>query len=113
MNHLSTSALATCTNGMPASAGPWQTHELFERVRTVIGIVIHVDDGDGSVRAGIQRLAEELGVLGVDAAFEDAVVLELLRLVAEQHHDFAADVDVRVIVVVVLGAVIPYPANTT
>ncbi len=67
------------------------------------GDIVDQQHGLGAVNLGIGRFAEDLRVRGVDLAVEHALVVELLRFVAQQQNDLAFDVEARVVVVIVLG----------
>ena len=72
-NHLSTCSLEICTKGMPVSAGPGRLTNFSSRVGAVVRGVVDIQNRDGAVRASVQRLAEQLRVLGINPAFEDTV----------------------------------------
>ena len=90
---------------MPASAGPTAAPNFSRSSASprCAGAVVDQNHADGAVHLGVRRLAEELRVLGVNLAREDALLVEFLRLVPQHEHDLALDVDAGVIVVVVLG----------
>ncbi len=86
--------------------GAFGASELFQIVgiaRMRANVVDH-QDGLGAVIFRIRRLGEDLRVGGIDLAFEDAFVVEFLRLVTQENDDFAFDVETRVIVVIVFGS---------
>src|SRR5579863_4204940 len=57
-----------------------------------------------AVHPGVAGLTPELGVLGVDLACENTLVVELLRLVAQDERNLAVYVDALIVIVVVLGS---------
>src|ERR1700722_7361429 len=65
--------------------------------------IVDQQHGFGSMKLGVGGLAENLGVSGVDLAFEHALFVELLRLVAQQQYDLAFHIQPRIIVVIVFG----------
>ena len=90
---------------MPALSGPAVAPN-FSRSSRIARMRADVVDHQhrlGAMNFGVGRFAEDLGVGGVDLAFEHAFVVELLRLVAQQQHDFALHIQARVIVVIVFG----------
>src|SRR5215203_5878359 len=52
--------------------GTRQAYELFQRVGTMVRGVIYVQDRDRAMRTRVERLAEELRMLGIHASFENA-----------------------------------------
>ena len=57
--------------------------------------IVDQKHGLGAVNLGVGRLAENLGVGGIDLALEHALFVELLRLVTQQHNDLAFDIQAR------------------
>ena len=85
--------------------GTRRSAELFEIVGVagVRGDVVHQEHSLGAVNLGVGRFAEDLRVRRVDLAVEYTLVVELLRLVTQEHNDLAFHVQARVVVVIVLG----------
>ena len=65
--------------------------------------IVDQQDRLGAVNFGVGGLAEDLRVGGINLAVEDALVVELLRLVTQKDHDLVFDVQARVVVVIVFG----------
>src|ERR1022692_1099240 len=94
-NQRSAISYRICTNGMPASPGPADSAN-FSSSSASPGRAAR------AVHLGVRGLAPKLRVLRVDLAREDALLVELLRLVAHDEHDLVVRVDALVVVVVVL-----------
>ena len=117
--HLSDPFLQGCAGGLqPAvrdvrlhlhhwdgsESGPSQPGEFIHFVRiSVIGDVVHQQEGLCPVKACVDGLDLGLRVTRVDLPGEDALLVEFLRFVPDHQHDFVLDVEAGVIVVVVLG----------
>ncbi len=97
MNHLSTRGFLDLHEGDAGVGGAGGDAELLEFVGVagMVGAVVDQDHADGAVQLGVGGLGGELGVLGVGLAFEDALGVRLLRLVAQDEDDLAFDVEVR------------------
>ena len=76
----------TCTNGMPALVGPAVTPNFSSSVgrARMVGAVVDQDHADGTVELGVGGLGGELSVLRGGLAFEDALGVRFLRLVAQR-----------------------------
>ena len=68
------------------------------------GHIVNQDDAQCTMRLGVAGFAEELRVLGIHFAGENALVVELLRLVAQDQYELAFRVEAGVVVVVVFGS---------
>ena len=77
--------------------------EFFELVciAAMIEPVVDQDHAARSVHFGIHRFAEKLRMLGVGFAREDALFIEFLGLVAENHNQLVFDIKAGVVIVVV------------
>ncbi len=90
-------------NSIPGVGGTGGSAELLQIVG-VVGMrrnVVYHEHRFGAMQLGVHGLAEDLRMCRVNFAFEDALFVELLRLVAEHHDDLAFDVQARVVVVIV------------
>ena len=88
---------------MPALVGPDGDAEFlqFVGVARMVGAVGYQDHAGRAVHLGVGRLGGKLRVLGESLAFEDALVVRFLRLVAQHQDDLAFHVEAGIVVVVV------------
>ena len=68
-----------------------------------LGAIVDQNHAARAVHFRVRRLAEELRVLGVDLAREDALLVVFLRLVPQDQDQLVLYVDTGVVVVVVLA----------
>jgi hypothetical protein len=90
---------------MPALSGPSAAPNFSRSSASpdVRADIVDQQHGLGAVKLGIGRLAENLRMGGIDFAFEDALFVELLRLMAQQQNDLALHIQPRIIVVIIFG----------
>ena len=87
-----------------AVTGADQRGEAVELVGVgMVGQVVDENDRFGAVELGVDGLVVELRMAREHFAGENALVVELLRLVAQHDHDFVFHVQPGVVVVAVLG----------